>query len=220
MKRINGIVIGGIVMLATVLIFFLTASSQSLFSVGMAWMGFSVVLIFELITTALFATSNAEPRKVGAAMAVLLETVLLIPLSIIFTNLFPLAYTTYILIFIVLTAVVAIIAFIILRSDSAVKAKDAARNQSKQKMLNCRAVVNGIINSAEGKQYEAILRGLDEDLRFADDTVTCEIDDNIYVLLCELMSGVKTEGYDVETKVSTIKDMLKQREFLAKNRIR
>ena len=220
MKRFNGIVIGGIVMLATILIFILTASSQSLFSVGMAWIGFSVVLLFELATTALFATSNAEPKKVGAAMAVLLETILLIPISIVFTNLFPLAYTSYILIFIILTAIVAIIAFIILRSDSAVKAKDAAKNQSRQKMLSCRAIVNGIINSSEGKQYETVLRSLDENLRFSDDTLTCEIDDDIFASLHELMSGVKTEGYDVETKVNTIKDMIKQREFLAKNRIR
>lgn len=211
MKRINSFVIGSIIMVVTALVYCL--ATQNVFKFPMCWMCLLCILSLELVTTILCHYAHADPRKVGAALAFLLETIVMIGVSILFINVFVFSYTWYSILVIVLTAITTIISFIILQHTSAVVEKDAALQHSRSFMHQCRSIVQMMLTSEKGSPYTAALKALDEDIQYANDTVNSPIDAQVYASLCELSNNIGVQGYDAPAAIKDISNLMKRRAF-------
>jgi hypothetical protein len=74
-----------------------------------------------------------------------------------------------------------------------------------------------MISSPNGKVYLNELKQLDENLRFSNDSIVLDIDDQIYQKICELSGALATSGFDVRVAVDDINNLIKHRNFLARN---
>lgn len=218
MKKSSGWLIGGIVMVVTILVFVLTV--ENLFKIPMGWIALIGLLLLEAATTYFFGSSEGNPKKVGAAVTFLIGTVIAIPISVLFINVFPFAYKWYIVLYVLIVAMAFIAAYFILRNNAVSENATAELKSAKASMLRSRAAVNAMINSDAGKGYLEILTALDEDLKYSNDAVVSPMDDEIYSSICELSQKIADEGEDVVGRVEKIRNDIKQREFLVKNRVR
>lgn len=216
MKKNTGLLVGAVTIVATAVVYLLL--TKAFYKFPMCWLSLSVILLLEIITTGLFVTSNGNARRVGAAMAFLIETVVMIPVSVLFINLFVFSYTWFFTIFIVLTVAAAVTVIYILGHDAAAVSVDQAKDDARRSMMRCRSAVVSMKCSPEGKAYVKSLNALEEDLRFANDTVTCEMDDAIYNRIIALSACLGGADCDAEAEISGIRDLIRQREFVVKNR--
>lgn len=217
MKKSSSWIIGGIVIAVTILVFALTV--ENLFKVPMCWIALIGLILLEVVTTYFFGSSEGNPKKVGAAIAFLIGTVVAIPISLLFINLLPFEYKWYIVLYVIIVAVAFIAAYLILRNNTLSEAAAVEFKSAKASMLRSRAAVNAMINSEAGKNYAEILAALEEDLKYSNDAVISEMDDEIYSSICELSEKMADEE-DVVGRVAKIRNDIKQREFLVKNRVR
>ena len=217
MRNRNTVLISGIAVWIVTLVLYLLLC-DSLFKLPVCWLAVVFTLISEAVTTAAFAFSFGEPRRVGGAVAALIQTLLTVGLSVAFIvsaalwiplHLFVGAY--------LLTQAIVLVLLYVLFAFAQSKAEERAQiSGSKQVAARYRTLVQSLLHSPAGKEYAALLNGLDEELRFMDDGVTDPLDETIFTKLQTLANGIGTEGFSVEDAVEDVKDVIRQRNFSVK----
>ena len=209
---------GALIALATVAVYMLLCSS--IFEVAISWVAVALTVISEAVTTVAFAFSGGDPRRVGGAIASLIQTVITVIASVFFIGGFPffvLLLKPYIALYAV-TFVISSVIILVLFNFAGNKADENAKTAAaKAAVIRSRAIVMSMINSEAGKAHLTVLRQLDDDLRFMNDSVNDPMDAQILSQLEDLSAHCGEEGFQFEKVVGQIRDTIKQRNFIAGN---
>lgn len=216
MKKMNigSWIVGLIITAATAAVYLM--SVHEMLDVAMCWICFGVILVLELVTTALFASAGDDPRMVARGTAFLLETVAVILISVVYILFFPDSYYGYGIFVVSLTALSAVAAVILTRSYASTTRAQAQVQNAKGNMRRCRSVVNLMLTTPGAEQYRGQLQALDEQMRFSNDSVITEVDDAIFAQLCALADGIRDGQEDVASLIRQIQGLLERRAFLTK----
>lgn len=206
---------GLVVILGTIVIYLLAA--RSILQLPMCWLCLTALVLSEAAATCAFLLLDGSLKRIGIAVTLTAQTLYTCILSILFINLFLLSYARFLLYYIasiVLAAVICIGFSAFARSS---KEKDYAFKQAKASMLTMRSAVHDMLNSDSGRTYGQLLRQLDENLRFSDDSSISEMDETISRRIYELSENISTPDYDVEGAIRSVNDLIKQRNFFVKS---
>ncbi len=216
MNKLYRFISSMLVIIVTAVLYILLV--DNFFKIPMAYISFSSVLLSELITFACFTfiKDNVKGLLMSAVFAI--QTVLTIVVSLLFINVFVFSYTAFTVIYIVSLALAIIISVFILSQKMAIDNNNKEFKNAKISALSMRAVVNELLGAEDAKPYLAELNRLEEDIRFMDDSVTDELDGNIYDAICELQNNLSDEDFDVSKAIEKIKNLIKQRNFIVKNK--
>lgn len=223
MKNKNVVLISGaLIALATVAVYMLLCSS--IFEVAISWIAVALTVISEAVTTVAFAFSGGDPRRVGGAIASLIQTVITIVASVFFIGGFPffiLMLKPYIALYAV-TFVISSIIVLVLFNFAGNKADENAKTATaKATVIRSRTIVmsmiNSEINSEAWKAHLTSLIQLDDDLRFMDDSVNDPMDAQILSQIQNLSAHYEEEDFPFDKTIGQIRDTIKQRNFIVKS---
>ena len=207
-----GTILGAMVMVITTLLFVLLGSS--LFDSTVYWIAFVAVLIMEFAGGMMLLFSHKHPRRVAAAVGVLLGAVLTLGVSLVFMLLFSEA-TAFFAAFVALAmAAAGMQALVLWKHDVVASAGQIERKETRAFFESCRNVVAVLRTLPESKAYADALRRLEDDLRYVDDTRSTERDGEIKDMLNTLSNGLQDPGYDPTAILSDLKDLIRQRQHL------
>ena len=209
-----GLFAGLIVIAITTLVYLL--SFRSLFDWPMCWFCFSALILSEFITICAYLFLNL--KRVTIAVVFTLQTVFTLILAVIFVNLFVFAYASFFILYFLSLAVAAVISVLTMGFISSSSKKNEEFKNAKMNMLTIRTMVNGMMNSENGRKYYSLLSQLDENLRFTDDSVSDGLDNAIYEKVRELSINIGSPDCEVDKAVENINALIKQRNFLVKSR--
>ena len=216
MNKLYRIISSILVIIVTAALYILLA--DNLFKVPMAYISFSSVLLSELITFACFTLIKNNVKSLLLSAVFAIQSLLTIIVSLIFINVFVFDYTGFTVIYMVSIAVALVASIFILAQKSAIDNSNKEFKNAKISALSMRTVVNEMVGLENAKPYAAELKRLEEDIRFMDDSVTDELDGNIYDAICELQNNLSDEEFDVNKAIEKIKSLIKQRNFIVKNK--
>ena len=214
-NKLYGIIAGLIVMLSTITVYLLV--TKSIYKLPMCWICLTALLLSEAATICAFLFSGGNLKRVGITVTLTIQLLSTFVLSIVFINLLVFAYLQFIVYYFVSVVIATLICIAFLAFESNSERKNEAFKDAKISMLSIRSVVNSMLNSENGKQYSELLRQLDENLRFSDDSSVHEMDETIYRRVCELSANIGSTEYDVEGAVRSVNDLIRQRNFMVKN---
>lgn len=207
-------IVGIIVMLATGIIWWLGLKDLS--GEGMFWLCLGTILGLELVTTLLFSITLGDPRLVGRAVSFLMETVLMINVSVLYVNLFRDAFESYLIILVSLTAICLVFA-VWMTGNYRKNTRDQQQVQAAQEqMWRCQNVVSIMQCYENAGKYREQLDRLEDDLRYTLRSTNTELDELIYGRLCLLAEQVQTDGADAQKLFTELRNLLRRRSELAK----
>ena len=203
--------------LVTVALYMLLCNN--IFSAAVSWIAVVFTVLSEAVTTVAFAFSGGEPRRVGGAIASLIQTIITIVTSVIFIGIpfIGLMLRPYIAIYAVTFVISAIMLIVLFNFADTKKAENVRTAAAKMAVIRCRTIVQSMINSDAGREHADKLRLLDEDLRFMDDSVSDPMDEQILSQLEALANGYTADGFPFDSTVAHIRDTIKQRNFVVKS---
>ena len=197
--------------LVTAVVFLLVNSS--IFEETMCWLAFGVIVVSELILGFFWCTTNGIPQKYGLVLSSLAQTVINIIAAIIFLSFFTDAIIGFIVFTVISFAILAVLVYFF----GQLAAPNTKMKAAKNYFIKCRSVVNAAMNSPAGAKYARELEKLDENLRFCNDGILVDGDEEIYNAVCALNSAIEQGSDRVAADIEKINGMLRQREFLAKH---
>ena len=212
MKKSSAIIIGAVAMLLTTVLYLLLG--DGLYELHIFWIRFATVLVLELISTLLFSMSEGEPRRVAAAVGVMLAIGIVVLISVVFLAEMPESLGLYGSALAVILSAVIVTVVVLFGHETVIKEKQTSLNSSRAYFQSCRNVVFALINSPQGRPYHNALSSLEEDLRYLDDTKFTELDGGIKDMLNTLSNGLQNPGYDPTAILADLKDLIRQRQHL------
>lgn len=211
------LICGALIALVTVALYMLLCNN--IFSAAVSRIAVVFTVLSEAVTTVAFAFSGGEPRRVGGAVASLIQTIITIVTSVIFIGIpfIGLMLRPYIAIYAVTFVISAIMLIVLFNFADTKKAENVRTAAAKMAVIRCRTIVQSMINSDAGREHADKLRLLDEDLRFMDDSVSDPMDEQILSQLEALANGYTADGFPFDSTVAHIRDTIKQRNFVVKS---
>lgn len=214
MKKASFSLIGGIgAILVTVILYFVILGNVLLETICLITL--LGVILAEAVTTILAYLAAGNPRKVTAAIVSAIMIPIAIILSVVYIIAFPFGYVTYISLYAVAFIIVMVITAI-LYSFSAKRdnANDALQN-AKNNMLYMRKLIKLIKSNPAASQYEVKLNKLDEKLHYSNDAVITQQDEQITNMLVQLNSNISVPGFDVDSALTEIEKVIDARAILS-----
>ncbi len=214
MKKASFSLIGGIgAILVTVILYFVILGNVLLETICLITL--LGVILAEAVTTILAYLAAGNPRKVTAAIVSAIMIPIAIILSVVYIIAFPFGYVTYISLYAVAFIIVMVITAI-LYSFSAKRdnANDTLQN-AKNNMLYMRKLIKLIKSNPAASQYEAKLNKLDEKLHYSNDAVITQQDEQITNMLVQLNSNISVPGFDVEGALTELEKIIDARAILS-----
>ena len=215
-NRLYSLIIGLIVIAVTVFLYLVLV--DDIFSETLLWVCLSALLASEIIATCTHLFMGKNPRHLPIFVAFTLQTVFTLGISVLFINLYIDALLRYLMFYVVSLAIATIVAVFVLHHDRTAAGAQKNLKTAKTNMMSIRAMVNNMMNAESGKNYRPLLKQLDENLRFSDDSVTDDLDNRIYNSIRVLSEKIGSPDYDVEAAVNSVNDLIKQRNFMVKNK--
>jgi len=218
MKKASFSLIGGIgAILVTVILYFVILGKVLLETICLITL--LGVILAEAVTTILAYLAAGNPRKVTAAIVSAIMIPIAIILSVVYIIAFPFGYVTYISLYAVAFIIVMVITAI-LYSFSAKRdnANDALQN-AKNNMLYMRKLIKLIKSNPAASQYEVKLNKLDEKLHYSNDAVITQQDEQITNMLVQLNSNISVPGFDVDGALTEIEKVIDARAILSSRTI-
>ncbi|MBE6794956.1 MAG: hypothetical protein E7533_00010 [Ruminococcaceae bacterium] len=218
MKKASFSLIGGIgAILVTVILYFVILGNVLLETICLITL--LGVILAEAVTTILAYLAAGNPRKVTAAIVSAIMIPIAIILSVVYIIAFPFGYVTYISLYAVAFIIVMVITAI-LYSFSAKRdnANDALQN-AKNNMLYMRKLIKLIKSNPAASQYEVKLNKLDEKLHYSNDAVITQQDEQITNMLVQLNSNISVPGFDVDGALTEIEKVIDARAILSSRTI-
>lgn len=203
------LICGGLSVAATVILYLLTF--DNIFTIPMRWVSLMFLLISELIGTVKALTIKKSIFGVANITTSLLHLGIVLVLSIIYINVFPLLIKAYILLNILALCALLVFDIIIIYFGEHLSSKNS-------ELASNQAVVNSLYTKAaslaiEYKQsdYSNDLEEIGEMLKYSDNSVLSN--DEIVILnkLEELQKLLPAEDEGISQKISDIKDAIKLR---------
>ena len=218
MKKASFSLIGGIgAILVTVILYFVILGNVLLETICLITL--LGVILAEAVTTILAYLAAGNPRKVTAAIVSAIMIPIAIILSVVYIIAFPFGYVTYISLYAVAFIIVMVITAI-LYSFSAKRdnANDALQN-AKNNMLYMRKLIKLIKSNPAASKYEVKLNKLDEKLHYSNDAVITQQDEQITNMLVQLNSNISVPGFDVDGALTEIEKVIDARAILSSRTI-
>lgn len=214
MKKASFSLIGGIgAILVTVILYFVILGNVLLETICLITL--LGVILAEAVTTILAYLAAGNPRKVTAAIVSAIMIPIAIILSVVYIIAFPFGYVTYISLyavaFIIVMAITAILYSFSAKRDNA---NDALQN-AKNNMLYMRKLIKLIKSNPAASQYEVKLNKLDEKLHYSNDAVITQQDEQITNMLVQLNSNISVPGFDVDSALTEIEKVIDARAILS-----
>lgn len=210
MNKITGVIVGAVAMVLTTLLFVLMGGAC--FGMAVYWIGFCSVLLMEFAGIMLLLFAEGQVRRVAAAVGFLLCAVVSAVLTALLLILFPDGVAGVLVFELIVAAIASVQAVILWRHSETDQDRNVDRETTRAFFESCRKVVAVLMESPEGRPHMDGLRKLDDDLRFADDTKSTELDGSIKEMLTNLSGGLQDAGYDPTMILSELRDLLRQRQ--------
>ena len=214
-KNKYGLMAGILAVITTVLLYVLLV--DNLFKIPMAYITLCAVLISELIATAAFVVIKNSYKRIAVVSVFGAQAVLLLVASILFVNIFVFAYVSFTVLFMLSFVAAIFLLLFVFKFRNEADVQQTEFKSAKINMVTIRAMVNELIHSEKGVLYKKELLALDENLRFSDDSVQIEMDQDIKQKVAYLAENMGAPDFDAIHTISEINNMIKQRNFIAKN---
>ena len=207
----------GLVIVATTIALYAVAVTN-LFKFPMAYISLFALVLSECVATAAFLFIADARKSIFVTGIFSAHSLLLFLISLVYINVFPLAYIAFTVIYLV-SLTVCILAVLFLYGLAHSGDKDSRQfKDAKISMMSIRANVNAIQNTENGQKYRKELSALNENLRFTDDSVVDELDATINSLINELAAHIDDAEYDAKKAIDAINLTIQQRNFVVKNK--
>ena len=209
------LICGLISIAATVIVYLL--SFDKIFSVPMRWISLMFLLIAECIGTlkALYVRKNFITEASIFTSGVHLVVVLL--LSIVFVNFFPLALKTYILLNILTLCALAAIDLLLLHFGKNASSYNQKLKQSQSVMDTCYAKAQGLVAIYGQSELKNDLVTIAELIKYSDNSELTDDEVAILAKLEELETQLKTGGEDILSLISEIQNIINLRSIKTKS---
>lgn len=207
--------IGFLVIIFTIILYLL--STQNLFKYPMCWLALTFIVLSELYTTFLCSKIQKSPIRLAIALIGITQTCFTIIVSIFFINILVFGYIKFLISYIISFGLAIIIISVLTRFSNKRYQENECFKEAKKNILRCRDLVLQLINSDIGTPYFDILKQLDENLRFTDDSTTCDVDAVIYDKLNDLSIKLHSDATDIPKDVDAINALITHRNFIVKN---
>jgi len=205
-------VIGAMVMVLTTLLYVLLGSAY--FASPVYWIAFTAVLVMEFAGGMLLLFALGHPRRVAAAVGVLVGAAVTLAVSMVYIVLFPSGTAFFAAFVVLILAVAGGQALILWKHDAVNSARQAEQEDARAFFESCRNVVSVLRTLPEAEAYNDGLRALEDDLRYADDSRRTEQDGQIKEMLTTLSNGLQDPGYDPTAILGELRALLRQRQRL------
>lgn len=210
------ILIAGLISIAATVVFYLL-TFDNIFTIPMRWVSLLFLLITECIGTikALFVNKNiitlASTFTSGAHLVVVLIV------SIVFVNFFPLALKTYILLNILMLCVLAALDLFILHFAKNASASDQKLAQSQGVMNACYAKAQELVVVYGNTDYSNDLNDIAELIKYSDNSNLTDDEMVIMNKLGELEEQLKNNGENISVLITEIKNAINLRTIKMKS---
>lgn len=204
----------GIVVALTTFTYFVLV--DDLLQFPMAILTLSTLLFSEFVVSACLLALPDTYRSLTLSAAFGIQTIITAIVGSIFVNVFIFSYLGYLFLYILTFALASLAALFILHNRSEAVTKNEAFQSAKNNTMAIRALVNRMMYSKEGQPYQELLRQLDEDLRFMDDSQTDPMDTEIHNQIFALSNYIGSVGFDVSEAITNIRNLIQQRNFAVK----
>lgn len=205
----------GIVVALTTFAYFVLV--DDLLQFPMAILTLSTLLLSELVASACLLLLPDAYRSLTLSAVYGAQALLTAIIGSLFVSVFIFSYLGYLFLYILTFALAALVALFILHNRSEAVTKNETFRNAKNNSLAIRALVNRMMHSTEGLPYQELLRQLDEDLRFMDDSQIDRMDTEIHNQIFALSNHLGAAGCDVNEDVTNIRYLIQQRNFAVKN---
>lgn len=210
------VLIAGLISIAATVIFYLL-TFDNIFTIPMRWVSLLFLLVTEAIGTvkALFVKkdmiSQATIFTSGAHLVVVLV------LSIIFVNFFPLSIKTYILLNVLALCAVAACDLFILHFGKNASASDKKLAKSQGVMGACYAKAQGLVVVYGATEYKGALEEIAEMIKYSDNSELTDDEAVISSKLDELETQLKENGENIMGLITDIKNAIQLRTIKMKS---
>lgn len=214
-SKLTALICGLIAIAATVIFYLLTF--DNIFTIPMRWVSLMFLLIIECIGTlkALFVQKSfitqASIFTSGAHLVVVLI------LSIVFVNFFPLALKTYILLNILMLCALATVDLFLLHFGKSMSANNKKLKQSQSVMDACYAKAQGLVIVYGQTAYKKDLEKIAEAIQYSDNSELSEDEATIMSKLQELEILLKDGSEGVSVLITEIENLIRLRATKMKN---
>lgn len=214
-SKLTTLICGLIAIAATVIFYLLTF--DNIFTIPMRWVSLLFLLITECIGTlkALFVQKNfitqASVFTSGAHLVVVLI------LSIVFVNFFPLALKTYILLNVLMLCALAAVDLFLLHFGKNMSASNKKLKQSQSVMDACYAKAQGLVVVYGQSEFKADLVAIAEQIKYSDNSELTDDEASILAKLGELETALKENAEAVPGLITEIKNAIELRSIKMKS---
>lgn len=208
--------IAGLISIAATIVFYLL-TFDNIFTVPMRWISLMFLLITEGIGTlkALFIRKDIITQASVFTSGAHLVIVLI--LSIVFVNFFPLAIKTYILLNVLLICALAAVDLFILHFGKNISASNKKLKQSQSVMDACYAKAQGLVAVYGQSEFKADLVAIAELIKYSDNSELTDDEATIMTKLGELETQLKEGGEGVPSLITEIKNVINLRTIKMKS---
>lgn len=218
MKKASFSLIGGIgAILVTVILYFVILGNVLLETICLITL--LGVILAEAVTTILAYLAASNPRKVTAAIVSAIMIPIAIILSVVYIIAFPFGYVTYISLYAVAFIIVMVITAIFYSFSAKRDNTNDALQNAKNNILYMRKLIKLIKSNPAASQYEVKLNKLDEKLHYSNDAVITQQDEQITNMLVQLNSNISVPGFDVDSALTEIEKVIDARAILSSRTI-
>ena len=213
--KLTTLICGLISIAATVIFYLLTF--DSIFNVPMRWVSLMFLLIVEVIGTlkALFVKQNLFMQ--ATIFTGIGHLVVVLGLSVIFVNFFPLAIKTYILLNILVFCVVAIVDLLVMHFGKSTSAGNKVLAQSQAVMDTCYAKAQELATAYGQSEYKDELVAIAELIKYSDNSELTGDEPVIMSKLGELENLLKEGNATASGLIGEIKNGINLRTMKMKS---
>lgn len=214
-KRIYGIIAGAVVIALTIFLYVIFL--DNVYDPLMALLCMAGVMLSEMTAVGCYYSIEKPTKQLTMTAVFGLHALVVAGASLVFINVLPLEYKSFFVFYACSFCIAALVGLFAFGITSKVEKSRQDFNNAKCSMVSTRSIVNNMINTVENAEYVTLLKELDEDLRFSDDSVVHGMDTTIYNSICQLAQNIADSQYDVPAAIENIRKMIDQRNFMVKN---
>lgn len=203
------LICGGASIAVTMLLYLLTF--DNIFTVAMRWISLMFLILAEAIGTFKAFTVKRTIFGVSNIVTSLAHIVLVLFLSIIFVNIFPLAITKYILWNVLLLCVLLVADTIIFFFTNRVAIQNSKLKESQSVMGACVEKAASLVVEFNNTEYKKDLEEIVELLKYSDNSTLSQDEMPIMNKLDEVQLLLKNNEKGIEEKIIEVKNAIKLR---------
>ncbi len=206
----------GLISISATVIFYLLAF-DNIFAIPMRWVSLMLLLVTEVIGTlkAIFVNKNIITQ--ASIFTSVAHLVVVLVISIVFVNFFPLALKTYILLNILLLCAMAAVDLFVFHFGKNISASNKKLAQSQSVMDACYAKAQELVVVYGQNEYKKDLIEISELIKYSDNSDLTDDEPTIMEKLGELEAQLKENGENISALISEIKNIINLRTIKMKS---